>query len=86
MYNPHAKKLLDSVRGKTTSILTHQQITDAMKSLKKQLFLPTTFVESCKVYKTQANENLCPITQPISSEVIYFSNLLKGKGFFYSVL
>jgi hypothetical protein len=53
------KELLAKCQGKTTSILTAQQIQGILARIRKNLFIPSESLDSCKLVRTESGHQFC---------------------------
>ena len=64
-----AKKLYVENQGKYNTIATSSQIKNSLYNFRRELFLPTTLIDSCKLSKTYSNQSFC-------QKVLYFQIFL----------
>jgi len=54
-----AQKIYSHNQGKFNVIATSSQIKNSLYNFRKELFLPTNLIESCKLSKTFSNQSFC---------------------------
>ena len=54
------QKLFNQSKGKIANVPTSSQIKNTMKNFRKDLFLPTTLLDSCLLAQTDAGQSFYP--------------------------